>query len=70
MDRKSLGTRLREAREAAGLTQLTVGLRVGLARSTISGIEHDSREVRPEEMRAFERLYGKALTDVPTESAD
>jgi transcriptional regulator with XRE-family HTH domain len=41
MNMNSMGERIRQAREAAGMTQQELADRVGLSRSTVGGIERD-----------------------------
>lgn len=56
--RSGVGQRLKSARLAAGMTQLTVAMRLGFARSSISMIENESRPLRPGELDSFAKLYG------------
>ncbi|MEG0922872.1 MAG: helix-turn-helix transcriptional regulator [Comamonas sp.] len=56
--RSGIGLRLKSARLAAGMTQLTVAMSLGFARSSISMIENESRPLRPDELDSFAKLYG------------
>ena len=56
--RSGIGERLRAARLAANMTQLTVAMKLGFARSSISMIENESRPLRPGELASFAKLYG------------
>lgn len=53
-----VASRLREARELAGLSQGQAAKRLGLHRPTISEIEAGRRNVRSEELVEFSKLYG------------
>lgn len=61
--------RLREARLAAGLTQVEVAKRLGLIQPLISRIETGERKIDPIEFADICRLYGKGaryfLPDLP-----
>ena len=56
-----LVTRLKEAREAAGLTQGQVARRLDLHRPTISEIEAGRRKVSAQELAAMAELYGVSV---------
>ena len=53
-----VGSRLRWAREQAGLSQGQVARELGVHRPTISQIEAGKRNVRPDEIAALAELYG------------
>ena len=53
---------LREAREAAGLTQSEVGKRFGAHASFVSKCESGERRIDVVELSAFCRIYGIGLT--------
>jgi len=53
-----IASRLREARESAGLTQGQVARRLQFHRPTISEIEAGRRNVGAEELQQFANLYG------------
>lgn len=53
--------RLREAREAAGLTQVEVAKRMKKPQSWVSKCESGERRVDVIELSRFARLYDKAL---------
>lgn len=67
--RAKIGTRLREARKLAGLSQGQVARLLGMHRPTISEIEAGNRRVTAEEVGEFARIYqvesGWLLGDVP-----
>ncbi len=54
-------TRLRRAREEAGLTQVEVATRIGRPQSYVSKCESGERRVDVIELAQFARLYGKRL---------
>jgi transcriptional regulator with XRE-family HTH domain len=54
----SVADRLREAREAAGLSQGQVAKKLQLHRPTISEIEAGRRKVSVEELSQFANIYG------------
>ena len=56
--RKLMGSRLRWAREQAGLSQGQVAKKLSLHRPTISQIEAGERNVRIEEIQQLAELYG------------
>ena len=64
MNHKATGTRLKEARLSAQLTQLQVAIQLKLARSTVSMIENGSRPLRAGELAAFAILYKVAEADL------
>ncbi len=53
--------RLREARQAAGLTQVEVAKRLRRPQSYVSKCESGERRVDVVELTEFARLYGKEL---------
>lgn len=61
-DRQRIASRLRQAREAAGLTQAEVATVLRLPRPSISQIEAGDRAVRSEELNKLAQLYGKPVT--------
>jgi transcriptional regulator with XRE-family HTH domain len=54
--------RLREAREAAGLTQKQVAEHFGKRQSFVSKVESGERRIDPTELERFARLYGMPLS--------
>jgi len=54
----SLSERLRQAREAAGLSQGQVAKKLEMHRPTISEIEAGRRKVSTQELELFSDLYG------------
>lgn len=61
IDRQELGRRLREAREACGLTQQQVAEKLGMARATIAQMELGNREVSSLELDRLAYLYGRDI---------
>lgn len=59
--RRELGRRLKNAREAAGLSQEHVAAELGLPRPAISLIETGSRKVDALELARLAKLYGHSL---------
>ena len=57
-DKKEIASRLRWAREQAGLSQGQVAQRMDVHRPTISQIEAGERNVRIEELDQFAEIYG------------
>jgi Zn-dependent peptidase ImmA (M78 family)/transcriptional regulator with XRE-family HTH domain len=60
-DRQRIASRLRQAREGAGLTQAEVATVLGLPRPSISQIEAGDRAVRSEELMKLAQLFGKPV---------
>jgi transcriptional regulator with XRE-family HTH domain len=61
-DRRRLAARLRDAREAAGLSQEDVAQRLGLPRPAISQIENGHRRVEALELARLAKLYARPLS--------
>lgn len=73
MDPRQLGSRLREARNARGLTQQEVAASLGVARTTLTAMEQGERRVRPSELLHLAGLFGRGVSELvrsgqPTES--
>jgi transcriptional regulator with XRE-family HTH domain len=62
-DRKSLGARLREAREYLGLSQDEVAKAVGLSRPAVTLIEKGQRKVDALELKKLAELYQRPVVD-------
>lgn len=62
-DRKSLGARLRKAREYLGLSQDEVARVVGLPRPAVSLIESGRRKVEAFELKKLAALYQRPPAD-------
>lgn len=56
-----IGVLLRQAREAAGLTQEEIALRLGTRKSTVSKIENHAEDVRLALLRQYAEALGKNL---------
>ncbi len=56
-----LGVLLRQAREATGLTQEEIALRLGTKKSTVSKIENHAEDVRLTLLRRYAETLGKNL---------
>lgn len=56
-----LGVLLREAREAAGLTQEEIAMQLGTKKSTVSKIENHAEDVRLVLLRRYAEVLGKNL---------
>jgi len=65
-----LGQRLREAREAVGMSQAQAAAAIGKARPTISMIEAGERKVSSVELSLLARLYGHAVGEFLVEKFD
>jgi Zn-dependent peptidase ImmA (M78 family)/DNA-binding XRE family transcriptional regulator len=63
IDPRTLGTRLQEARKAAGLTQQQVADQLEMARTTIVAIEKGERRVSSKELIQYARIYRRAVSD-------
>lgn len=62
MSKEQIASRLREARELAGLSQGQAAKRLDMHRPTISEIEAGRRSVKSEELGDFAKLYGVNLS--------
>ncbi|MCE2502021.1 MAG: helix-turn-helix transcriptional regulator [Dehalococcoidia bacterium] len=62
--RASLGGRIRERREAAGLTQADLSSRAGIGRVTLTRIENGERSPRTETLTAIARTLGVEVEDL------
>jgi len=63
LDPRAVGTRLQDARRAAGLTQQSVADEMDMARTTIVAIEKGERRVTPPELIKFARIYHRAVSE-------
>lgn len=64
IDAVDVGTRLRGAREAAGLTQTDAAADLRVARTTLVAMEQGRRRVRTDELQHLARLYGTSVNAV------
>ena len=62
--RESLGGRIRERREAAGLTQAELSSRAGVGRVTLTRIEKGEHSPRTETLTAITRALGVEVEDL------
>ncbi len=61
-DRKSLGERLREAREYLGFSQDQVATFLGVSRSALSNMETGQRKVEALELKNLAGLYKRTVS--------
>ena len=59
-----IGSRLRLAREAAGMTQIDAAREVGVARTTLLAMEKGQRRVRDEELQQLARMYDTSVNAI------
>ena len=59
-----VGSRLRIAREAAGITQAEAAARAGLARTTLVAVEKGERRVRTGELQCLAHIYSTTVNTV------
>lgn len=59
-----LGATLRSWRQAAGLTQETLGAAIGVDQTTISLLEKDRRQVSAATLGAWARACGRSVDEV------
>jgi transcriptional regulator with XRE-family HTH domain len=59
---KTLARRLREAREAAGMTQVEAAIRLGKPQSFVSKCEAGERRIDAIELKVFADLYSKPVS--------
>lgn len=69
-EHKVLGGRLREAREALGLTQADVAGALDIPRSGVAAFEAGERKVTGLELRRLARLYRRSVSWLLGESTD
>ena len=70
LSRKAVASRLRLAREMAGLTQSQVAMDMRWHRPTVSEIEAGRRRVSVEELSRLARVYGVSVSWVVGEQDD
>jgi transcriptional regulator with XRE-family HTH domain len=58
---RQLAARLRQARDAAKLTQTVVSVATGIPQPHLSAMEHGQRKVTALELAALAKLYRKPL---------
>jgi transcriptional regulator with XRE-family HTH domain len=68
--RRVIGTRLREARRLAGLSQGQVAKRMDMHRPTVTEIEAGNRRVSVDELKKFAALYDASVAYLTGEAPD
>jgi transcriptional regulator with XRE-family HTH domain len=63
-------SRLREAREAAKLTQVQVAERLGKPQSYVSKVENGERRIDPVELARIAEIYGREVGYFLNDSAE
>jgi transcriptional regulator with XRE-family HTH domain len=69
-DRKTLGERLREAREYLGFSQDQVATFLGVSRSALSNIETGQRKVEALELKKLAGLYKRTVSHFTGEETE
>jgi len=59
-----LGQRLQAARKARALTQADVAAHLEVSRTTVTAIEGGDRQIKPSELTALARLYGRSVSEL------
>ena len=59
-----IGARIQAARRARGLTQQEVAEHVGVSRTTVTALESGDRRVKPDELAALARLFGRTIGEL------
>lgn len=68
LTREKIASRLRQFREALGLTQAQVAQQLGVHRPTVSEIEAGRRTLTAEELYRLAAMYGVSVSDVLSEA--
>lgn len=68
--RQAIATRLRAAREQAGLSQGQAAKLLEMQRPTVSEIEAGRRRVAADELSGFARIYGVSISWLAEEKAE
>ena len=63
-EQQTLGRRIQEARKAAGLSQESLGERLGVSRQAVSKWENGTSEPNTSNLMALARLYGIPAEDL------
>ena len=63
IDQAELGKRLKQAREACGMTQDQAGQEMEMARATVAQIESGNRTVSGLELSRFSYLYARDIRE-------
>jgi transcriptional regulator with XRE-family HTH domain len=69
LDLPGIGDRLRQAREAAGLSQAQTAQRMDLHRPTVTEIENESRKVSAGELKQFAEIYHVSIESLMGDTA-
>ena len=69
-DNKTLGERLKEAREYVGLSQEEVAKALSVPRSAISLAESDKRRVDTIELKKFSKIYNRSISELLGEAEE
>jgi Zn-dependent peptidase ImmA (M78 family)/transcriptional regulator with XRE-family HTH domain len=63
LDQRQLGARLKDARNARGLTQEAVATKLGILRTTLVAIEKGERRVTPAELIEMAKMFGRPVSE-------
>lgn len=63
LDQRQLGARLKDARNARGLTQEAVATKLGILRTTLVAIEKGERRVTPAELIEMAQIFGRPISE-------
>lgn len=69
LSQTSIGERLRQAREKAGIKQAEAALDANLARTTLIAIEQGQRKARMDELRTFAKIYRTSVNELLRQEA-
>lgn len=64
IDVRRLGRELQQAREKSGIKQSDAAKHIGVARTTLSAIEHGERRIQPAELIKLARLYSCQVNEL------
>ena len=67
---RSIGEKLKAAREYLGLTQEQVASSLNLTRNIIVNIENDNRSIKSEELYKFSKLYGLTMEEIVSDDKE
>ena len=69
MTRIEIGSRLRKARQAAGITQAVAARELSVSRPTLVAIEKGTRQIKPHEIDSLAECYGTSVNRLVAEDA-